>query len=115
MSLRKFPLIVFCGMDGSGKTTLSRKVAEHLRKKGISTEWEHGHGYTVSQNSFGTGEDTLRRFRHIFRLGLPLAMSDNLITFYFRYQPVLKVQGLVCDRYFYDKVARLMFYGICNE
>ncbi|MCP4154067.1 MAG: dTMP kinase [bacterium] len=39
MNIKKPLLIVFEGIDGSGKTTVSRMLLEHLNEKGIKTVW----------------------------------------------------------------------------
>jgi thymidylate kinase len=102
-------LIVYCGMDGSGKTTQAQ------RKFVLTTNSKllHAHGYTVSSNSFGLGEETIKKVSLLLSLLLPLAHLDFLYTYYFKYKPILKTKNLICDRYFYDKVARLVYYGIC--
>lgn len=115
MAANKYPLIVFCGMDGTGKTTLAKKVTGFLEEHGHDFEFIHGHGYNVSQNTFALSDETTRKLRYFFRCMVPLALMDNLCTYYFKYRPILKSRFLVCDRYFYDKVARMMFYGICDE
>jgi len=115
MDKKKYLLIVFCGMDGSGKTTLAKKVVEFFKKQGLKFEFIHAHGYSISQNSFGLDEERVNRLKYLFRLLIPFAFLDNLFTYYFKYKPILRNKVLICDRYFYDKVARMMYYGICNK
>ncbi len=112
---KKYPLIVFSGMDGTGKTTLAKKVKLFLEEKGFECEFIHGHGYSASQNSFAVNEKQINRMRYLFRFLIPLAFADNLYSYLSKHLPVLRKRALVCDRYFYDKVARLIFYGICTE
>jgi len=114
MGEKKQIFIVFCGADGVGKTTLAKKLVEKLRKEGVGVSFIHGHGYAVSESSFGFREKTARRFAWLFCLFIPLAFIDSVFTYYFKYRPVFKKRVLVCDRYFYDKLARMMFYGIAN-
>ncbi len=111
----KKKLIVFCGMDASGKTTLARKVQKFLNSKGIDSEFKHGHNYAVSKDSFGFSEEKIKKIRYILRLIIPLVLFDNLFTFYCKYKPVLKRKNLICDRYFYDKIARMIYYGMCSK
>jgi hypothetical protein len=91
-------------MDGSGKSVLAQKYV--LWYKGLLL---HGDRYTVSSNSFnltGSGGYWL----------LPLvlvAFFDCLYTYYTVHRRRRKEAPLICDRYFYDKVARLIYYGIC--
>ena len=113
MAKKKHPLIVFCGMDGSGKTTLAEKLVNYFERQGREIEFIHGHGYTVSENSFGLDEKRVKRLKYLFKLLIPLALLDNLYTYYFKYKPLLKNKTLICDRYFYDKLARVIYYGIC--
>ena len=115
MDKKKNLLIVFCGMDGSGKTTLAKKVVEFINEQGLKLEYVHAHGYSISQNSFGLDEVKVNRLKYLLRLFVPLALLDNLFTYYFKYKPILRNNVLICDRYFYDKVARMMYYGICNK
>lgn len=115
MNPDKFPFIVFSGMDGTGKTTLSRHLTGFLTDRGITYHYIHGQSYTVSKNSFSMTEDRVKKLKHIFRFGLPLALADNYYTYLNKYRPILRKNILVCDRYFYDKIARLMFYDICNK
>lgn len=102
-------------MDGSGKTTLAKKVAVHLKKQGIKSQFIHAHAYRVSQNSFGLRPKAVRNLKYLFRLLLPFAFFDNLFTYCFRYKPILKDRTLICDRYFYDKLARMVYYGIAGQ
>lgn len=113
MAEKKFALIAFCGVDGSGKTTLAEALSADLEKEGRPVGLKHGHGYSASKDTFGFGEKGVNRYRLLFRLLLPFAYLDNLFTFYFKYRPLLKEKTLICDRYFYDKLARLIFYEIC--
>jgi len=115
MAAKKNPLIVFCGMDGTGKTTLAEKLAQSLKEHGLTVRLMHGHGYSVSQNSFGISDRGVKKWRYILRLMLPLAFLDNLFTFYSKYRPSGKKEALICDRYFYDKAARMLYYGICSK
>lgn len=104
--------IVLCGMDGTGKSTLGQKIQNQLKSMGIMSEFHHGHGYAISEKSFSLNENKVRKFRYILMFALPLAYFDNLLS-YRRYRKKISKQTLICDRYFYDKVCRLMFYGIC--
>ena len=115
MDKQKNQLIVFCGMDGSGKTTLTKKVASYLKTCGLEYKIIHSHGYSISENSFGLSIKKLNKLKYLLRFLIPFALIDNLFTFYFRYGPVLKEKTLICDRYFYDKLARMIYYGISTN
>jgi len=112
MSKKRFPLIVFCGIDGSGKTTLAKKLFFSLKEKRIDCEIIHAHAYSISEDSFGIRENTIKKFKCLFRLAIPFALLDNFFTYYFKYLPILREKILICDRYFYDKITRLHYYGI---
>lgn len=112
MVQKKNLLIVFSGPDGSGKTTLAQQLNRHLRGQGEKPLLVHGHGYSLSQSSFGLSEKAVTRFKYLFHPLLPLALLDHWFTYVFQYWPVLKKTTLICDRYFYDKTCRLIYYQI---
>lgn len=107
--------IVFCGMDGSGKTTLADFVMDWLKRQGYPAVFKHGHGYLVSQQSFGFSADSVTQWRGFLQLLVPFAYLDNLSTYVFSYLPALRSAALIADRYFYDKVVRMLYYGIINR
>jgi len=113
--MKKNLLIAFCGMDGSGKTTLAKKLEEHLKKNGDHVFFKHAHGYAISQNSFAIDEENINSFKWIFALLSPFVLFDSWFTYFFKYKPILKKKTLICDRYFYDKIARLIYYGLMNK
>lgn len=107
-----YPHIAFCGMDGSGKSTLARMVQEWFIENGQPIEYIHGHTYSVSKTSFNMGASAVNRYRLLFRCISPLVYLDNLYTHFKKYQPILQRSNLVTDRYFYDKICRLLFYQV---
>ncbi len=113
--MKKNNLVVFCGMDGSGKSTLASKLVTYFKQSGVKTEYIHGHNYKSSKNSFGFTPKQVSRFRYLFRLLIPFAFIDNLCTYFFEYRKITREKTLVCDRYFYDKVVRMLYYGISNR
>ena len=115
MKKKKKLLIVFCGPDGSGKTTLAKKLTNYLKKRKLCCHFIHAHQYTFSPRSFGFKEIQVNRFKYLLRIILPLALFDNFLTYFFKYRPVLKKSSLICDRYFYDKLARMLYYGIATK
>lgn len=113
--MKKYAHIVFCGMDGSGKSTLANLLAEKLRRSGLIVTNIHGHGYKTTRTSFGLSADTVVKNNKLLRLLVPFAYLDNLLTYVFSYLPILRKQILISDRYFYDKVVRMLYYGIIDE
>lgn len=115
MKKKILPIISFCGMDGSGKTTLAKLLVDFFERQGFLVEFKHGHGYAVSQDSFGLSDRQIADLKLFFTLVSPLTIFDHFFTFYFRYHQIRKRKVLICDRYFYDKLARMVYYGICNK
>lgn len=108
-------IIAFCGMDGSGKTTLARSLVQDLSTRGKQSHMIHGHEYAVSADSFSMDEDSIKKHRFWLKLLIPGAWLDNIYTYLFKYLPSSKNSILILDRYFYDKIARMMYFGICGR
>jgi thymidylate kinase len=113
--MTKKKLICLCGPDGSGKTTLSKDIVKIFASLGEATSYKHAHGYKISKNSFGHTASTVKKFRYLYSLLIPLAYIDNLLTYFLSYRSSVRVNHLILDRYFYDKYCRLRFYGIANS
>ncbi len=108
-------IIAFCGMDGTGKTTLARSLVQDLSTSGKRSHMLHGHEYAVSSNSFSMDENSVRRHRFWLKFLIPGAWLDNIYTYIFKYLPSARDNILILDRYFYDKIARMMYFGICGR
>lgn len=102
-------------MDGTGKTTLAKKLEEYLTMNKIKSEFIHGHTYTISKNSFGISDKHIIKYRKLFSILTPLALLDNYVNYIFKYRCKLKNKTIISDRYYYDKVARMIYYGILNK
>lgn len=113
--MKRFPHIAFCGMDGAGKSTLGHQVEIWLTNHGMPVEFIHGHTYSGSSNSFNMTANDVGRYRLLFRCLVPLALLDNFFTYLKKYRSIVSSKCLVTDRYFYDKVCRLLFYGIITR
>ncbi len=113
--MNKNLLIAFSGMDGSGKTTVAKKLESYMKKKGFRVFFKHAHGYAISKNSFSIDEKNIKRFCWLFFLLSPFMLLDSFFTYYFKYKPELEHNVIICDRYFYDKVARMLYYNITNN
>ena len=110
--VHKNALIVLCGMDGAGKSTVAQELQEKLRDQKIAIDYVHGHTYSVSSNSFGFSEKIISKTRRLLMFFIPFAYIDNLFTYFNKYRRSIRKRPVISDRYFYDKVARLVFYKI---
>lgn len=108
-------LVAFCGMDGSGKSTLINKLAKYFEAQDCKVKVKHAHGYSLSKNSFALQESSIHRLKWFFALLTPFAILDNLFTYWLKYKKESSNSIYICDRYFYDKLARLVYYGVCNK
>lgn len=113
--MKKNLFIVFCGVDGSGKSTYAEAVFNYLKQKWIQVEYLHRHGYTLAPKSFGMSAANVTRWAKFFTWLWPLAFFDQWYTYLFIYRPKLYRQSIISDRYYYDKIARLWHYGIIGE
>ena len=113
MDKQKNKLIVLCGPDASGKSTLAKIIMDIFKKRGIDCEYMHAHTYSISSNSFGMSDKTLEKYKKILKLLVPLVLLDNIFTYHKKYKKILNKKMLILDRYFYDKIARLLYYEIC--
>ncbi|OGK26075.1 hypothetical protein A2954_02780 [Candidatus Roizmanbacteria bacterium RIFCSPLOWO2_01_FULL_37_12] len=105
-------LIAFSGFDGTGKSTLAKKIKIYFEGKGFQVAYKHAHGYTISENSFGISKEAVKKYKWMLKLASPVVLFDSWITYLFKYKPILKANILICDRYFYDKIARLLYYRV---
>ena len=111
--MKKKALIVLCGMDGSGKSTLAGKLQLHFKNKGLAVSYTHGHTYTTAKNTFRSDPSSVHKYKLFWRLLLPFAFIDNLLTYFLNYRYAIRSSTIIADRYLYDKVVRLIYYGIC--
>jgi len=104
--------IAFCGMDGAGKSTLAKMAQSWLEVNEHHAIFLHAHTYSLSKNSLSLSSESVVKYRLLLRMAIPISIIDNLYTYYFKYRVHLKKANLITDRYFYDKLVRLLFYGI---
>jgi len=115
MKIKPNALIVFCGMDGTGKSTLACNLQKYFKSKNALARNIHAHTYTTSQNTFRSDEHSVEKYRFFWRLLIPFAYLDNLLTYFLQYRKAKRSRIIISDRYFYDKVVRLLYYNICPQ
>lgn len=127
-------IIALSGVDGSGKTTLSKEIVERLKQKGLKamrfylgdyfllsgfvrllhfsqTLFRRESGRQIRGNPFlGT-----RRKPTLLKFWLLVTMIDNFLNYIrLRYYSCLGYL-VVCDRYFYDKLIGFEYHGYSSQ
>ena len=131
---RRGLLIAFVGMDGTGKTTFTRKAANLSRMEGNPTIVINPKTYfilerllsavrrmkrTDSRGSVGYSGNPLLTVRPkplLLRLWPLIALLDFLLYYVLLIRPALsRGNVVVSDRYFYDRVIGFQYYGYSNN
>jgi len=120
-------LICFTGMDGSGKTTLSKALVEMLNKNGVKCRYVYGRlepfilkpFISIGRRIFLKGKDMFKDYRGystrkrdvIERHSLLFALYTYILLFDYLLQLLIKIKlplmlgkNIICDRYVYDTV-----------
>ena len=118
-------IVAFCGVDGSGKTTLSLKLKEQLANRGHSAVVIEPFKYIIWSpllRLFGGGKRLAsprgekRNTFPLFRLWPLLALLDHWLQFLFRIKPLeKKYDYLICDRFFFDFAASFSYFGYTTD
>lgn len=118
-------LICFTGMDGTGKTTLSKELVELLNKKGIKCKYVYAKldsfvlkpFILFGEWMFLQGKDAFKNYseysdikrkaikRHFFLSSfyLRILLFDYSLQLFFKVKlPLIFGKSIVCDRYIYD-------------
>lgn len=104
--------IVFEGLDGSGKTTLSRMYYQWLIENGIAAE--------LITNGYKPIDDAIKEIRnditnYDIRAHFMLALSNSIMTYKMQVEPNLKKgKVVILDRYYFTTLAYNMALGL-NE
>ena len=120
-------LICFTGIDGTGKTTLSKELVELLNKKGVKCKYVYARlnayilkpfilvgnsvflrGRNISEN-YSEYSNTKRRAieKHSFLSSVyqQILLFDYVLQVFFKVKlPLIFGKNIVCDRYVYDTV-----------
>ena len=122
-----FFFVCFVGIDGSGKTTLSRNLVKNLKEHGIASNYVWNR-YTpilmkipmLVANKFIFKKNELftdyacysNKKKKLFRHSLLSAIYENLLMLDYIIQmmykiniPLLRGNNIVCDRYLFDTIV----------
>lgn len=120
-------LICFTGIDGTGKTTLSKELVELLNKKGVECKYVYARlnpfilkpFILVGNSVFLRRKDISKNYseysntkrnaivKHPFlsRIYQQILLFDYFFQFFFKVKvPLIFGKNIVCDRYVYDTV-----------
>lgn len=125
MGDRKSFLISFSGIDGSGKTTLSKSLVEMLNKNGIKCRYVYGRLQPLLSKPFmwlgrivflrktsknyveysRRKRETMKKFALLSLVYKYILLLDYSLQLLFKIRiPKLLGKSIVCDRYVYDTV-----------
>ena len=110
-------LIVFCGLDGSGKTTMINRLNDYLSKKNQEVLLTKQPTQEMRKNHvFRAFQDTPNVCDYDYRALSLVAASDRLQHNTSVIKPALKMGKIVIsDRYFYSCLANLQARGYMND
>jgi len=121
-------LIVFTGIDGSGKTTLAKNLTLTLRKNNINAKYVYNtyrpllllpaislaritllRGKHMYNNPEGKRAQKIIRNRAVSNLYMYLVIFDYCFQTFFKVKiPLMFGKILICDRYVYDLVINFV-------
>ena len=120
-------LICFTGIDGSGKTTLSKELVELLNKKGVKCKYVYGRlnpfilkpfilvgewiflrGKDISEDYLeysSTKKKVIVKYSFLSKVYQEILLLDYLFQMLFKVKlPLIFGKNIICDRYVYDTV-----------
>lgn len=102
-------IISFSGVDGSGKSTQSKRVAHLLREQDLDVAYTHANRKLLRKDTKGTdGKQYVKKYWPYWVV-VGIGIKDLLKIWMFAWQN-RKREVLVSDRYVDDIVAKLRFY-----
>lgn len=116
--MKKGKLIVVCGIDGSGKTTIVNSIKQSIEGLGLPVITHHA----ITAGDFADvvfghfKQEALKRYENIDRI--EQAIGDYLfLNFLSRYHTVIQTnirQGVnvVCDRYLYSHISNQKAFNV---
>ena len=119
--------VCFTGIDGSGKTTLSKSLVEEMKRNGIECRYVYNRFnpfllkpfMMVARAIFLRGKDMFEDYtedsdakKRLFKNRLLSMIYQSFLLFDYSFQIFLKVKiplmlgrNIICDRYIYDTVC----------
>ena len=120
-------LICFTGMDGTGKTTLSKELVELLNRKGVKCKYVYGRLnirmlkpfvligdwiFLRGKNAFkdysqysNTKRRAIKKHSFLARVYQQILLFDYILQVFFKVKlPLMRGKNIICDRYLYDTV-----------
>lgn len=120
-------LICFTGIDGTGKTTLSKELVKSLKRGGVKCKYVYGRlnpfilkpfilvgewvflrekdmfrNYSEYSN---TKRRAIEKYSFLSRIYQQILLLDYVIQIFFRVKlPLIFGKNIICDRYVYDTV-----------
>ncbi len=113
----KGKLIVFCGLDGCGKSSMIRRLAAHMQKHGVMVELTKEPTSAVRNSDiFRTFMDSPDHDDYAYRSLSLLAASDRVQYNHQVILPALRAgKTVIGDRYFYSCLANLIARGYVHD
>lgn len=109
-------LITFCGLDGSGKSTLIKMLVEDLSKEYDVYITKQPTDFVRSSEIFRTYMDSPDHDAYDYRSLSLLAASDRVQHVNKQIEPeLMKRKIVISDRYFYSCLANLRARGYKND
>jgi len=124
----KQKIIAFIGVDGSGKTTLSKSITNIIIRQNISAIrispfkyifLNHFLKYIKKTESNKTIDNLFlkeSRKPFVYKLWPLLALLDNWIYYILKIRPLVRIgHTIICDRYFYDFAISFDYFGYSSN